>query len=96
MSRCWAHNLDKVRCALDAGHDEPHTVYITWRDDECYEPDKTVHTLMQPVATAGDNGAGSIKPPPPAPRMNDTCVACQHKHRGRECPRACECKEFIG
>lgn len=92
MSRCWAHSIDRVRCELDAGHDGNHTVYITWRDDECYEPDKnTIAPIVTPKAAPAP-----AAPPPPPPQPADRCVACQHKHRGRECPGACECKEFIG
>lgn len=87
MSRCWAHNIDMVRCDLDAGHDGDHTVHITWPDEDCYEPGKSpaaAPIVIPPTA------------PPPPPPANDKCVACQHKHRGRECHGACECKEFIG
>lgn len=101
MSRCWAHNLDRVRCELDAGHDGNHTVYITWQDSECYEPDKsTVAPIVMPKTNPTQehmNPPLSTATAPPAHNpANDRCVACQHRHRGRECPGACECKEFIG
>lgn len=97
MSRCWAYSRDKVRCALDAGHDEPHTVYITWRDDECYEPHTTIHTLYtvtegepEPPMT-GTSPAPTLPDPMPTPTG---CVACGHKHAGGECK--CGCYDFIG
>lgn len=93
MSQCWAYNTDRLRCQLDAGHEEPHTIYTTWRDDQCYEPDKSLHTLMQPVATAGDSGAGTIKALPPFAEPA-SCVACKHMHKGGVCK--CGCHEHIG
>ena len=96
MARCWAHNHVKVRCQLDAGHDGLHMISSTWSDDECYEPEKTVHSLVPNTGTITiPTTVTTTMDAPPAP-SNDRCVACQHKHRGRECPGACECKEFIG
>lgn len=95
MPQCWAHNQTKVRCELDAGHDGLHTVYITWDDADCYEPsaEPTAPALPTPAMPIT---VSEVPPPPPADPNDVRCVACQHKHRGRECPGSCECKEFIG
>ena len=97
MSRCWAHNQTKVRCQLDAGHDGLHMISSTWSDQDCYEPEKTVHTLIaNPTQEHMNPPLSTATAQPVHNPANDRCVACQHKHRGRECPGACECKEFIG
>jgi len=89
IKQCWAFHKDGTRCDMPAGHPGNHAVERTWTDAECHAPN--AHPLPPaPVATP------AYVPPPPAPPANDKCVACQHKHRGRECPGACECKEFIG
>lgn len=100
MSRCWAYSKDKVRCELDAGHDDLHRISAVWSDSECYEPEKTFHTLIPTTGTTTTAITTTIAPPPtvppppPADPADVRCVACSHRHRAGECK--CGCKEFIG
>ena len=110
MSRCWAHNADKIRCELDAGHDQLHRFSIAWSDEECYEPGKnvvitpvtfpntTTTAITTTLGTAGDGGSGSAPVSTPSPQPVSKCVACNHQHKGRNpCPvGSCDCYEFIG
>jgi hypothetical protein len=92
MSRCWAHNTNKVRCELDAGHDDLHRFSISWSDSECYEPGKNITT--EPVALPRNLMPPLPPPTPPVPVAEVKCVACSHRHRAGECK--CGCKEFVG
>lgn len=87
--QCWAY-YDSNRCSLRAGHAGDHVHKITWPDTEA-TPAIPV-TRMSPAAI--DTPIPYI--PVDAPKPDDKCVACFHKHRGRECGGKCQCKEFIG
>ena len=86
MSRCWAYNSENIRCVLDAGHEEPHTMYITWMDDECWTPDLP-NVAKTNIPTAA---------PTFVPTVNEVtkCVACGHQHKAGTCK--CGCHEQIG
>jgi hypothetical protein len=88
MSRCWAHNQAHIRCELDAGHNDEHTVYIQWSDDECYDPAATAITEIKKLA------APPPMPEPVAAEVTGACIACSHRHKGGECK--CGCYEYIG
>jgi len=86
LPRCWAYNLEGVRCEKRAGHTGDHLVSTTWNDDECYAPDRVPATpqgkpLIEIFAKEEEVVASK-------------CVACQHMHRGGVCK--CGCHEHIG
>lgn len=83
-SQCWAHNINRQRCTLPAGHDTHHSIAIQWTDDECYDPNTTPAVTHTPTPA----------PPPPVLAAPAACIACSHKHKGGECK--CGCYEFIG
>lgn len=76
LVRCWAFNIDGLRCGQLAGHDGKHAHAIEWSDAECYSP--IVHQLPTPAAPAA--------PPvdPTLGRGDEPCLICGHDmHRGR-------------
>lgn len=88
---CWAYNADGQRCDHPAGHPGNHVVMKTWTDEECFSP--IVHQLPNPTQVHM-NPPLSTKTAPAQLVLQENCVACGHKHRGKEC--GCNCYEFIG
>lgn len=88
--QCWAHHPAGMRCTLRAGHPADHVHKTTWPDQEATPGIHVAH--RSPAAI--DTPIPYI--PVDVPEPDDKCVACFHKHRGRECGGKCQCKEFIG
>lgn len=89
--RCWAFNKDGVRCELEPGHSKPHTMSVTWTDEECYSPIK--HQLPV-VTTTTLPTSGVVTVNETAPSEPPPCVACGHRHKAGVCK--CGCHEHIG
>lgn len=91
IKKCFAYNIEGLRCMQAAGHDGDHAHAITWTDEECFAPFAVAVPLAQqePEYTAF----------PASEQAADTtrCVACSHKvsmHPTGEC-LSCDCKGVI-
>ena len=94
MPRCWSYSPDgEHRCELDAGHEEDHTTYRIWKDEDSYQPDApiTFPIVGAPAPPVTDTSPPPLPDPMPTPAG---CVACGHKHANGEC--RCGCYEQIG
>lgn len=86
IKRCFAYNINGTRCDHPAGHPGHHAITVTWTDDECFTPGQPTIVKQAKQAT-----------PPEMPQIAEvkpeSCVACQHKHKGGPCK--CGCYEQI-
>ena len=90
VKKCFAYNIEGLRCMQEAGHDGDHAHAITWSDEECFTP----FAVAVPLAQQDTYTAF-----PEEERKADTskCVACNHlvtMHPDGEC-LSCDCKAVI-
>lgn len=68
LPRCWAYGPEGKRCDLSAGHEELHSISLTWTDEECIDP---TALRMKPAVTSPPVGTVSLNIGKPVPAFTE-------------------------
>lgn len=92
IKKCFAYNIDGLRCMQTAGHDGDHAHVIAWTDAECFDP-----TVMVPPQVAAAVMAQPSEPAPPmtAPEAGEPCVVCNHPAHLHDTEIGCQATQVL-